>query len=109
MQHEELVASLFAHQRAALEWMRAASLDPVEGKLQCFGCGARVGALRWAGSQCSCGTWVCPAVQLYRSALDEIAPHALLAQLAPPAAGAIASAAAAAGPAEAASVQVPPE
>ena len=56
----------------ALQWMRAASLDPVEGKLLCFGCGARVGALRWAGSQCSCGTWVCPAVQLYRSCLDDI-------------------------------------
>jgi len=57
----------------ALQWMRSASLDPVEGKLLCFGCGARVGALRWAGSQCSCGTWVCPAVQLYRSCLDDIA------------------------------------
>ena len=91
----------------ALQWMRAASLDPVEGKLLCFGCGARVGALRWAGSQCSCGTWVCPAVQLYRSCLDDIVQQPFAQQLAPaaesntnPAAAAAEAAAAAAAAAE---------
>jgi hypothetical protein len=56
----------------ALQWMKAAAED-VEGKLTCphGSCGARLGMLRWAGGQCSCGTWVCPALQLNKSAIDE--------------------------------------
>ena len=54
-----------------LQWMKAAaSADPVEEKLVCYNCGTRVGALRWAGGQCSCGTWVCPAIVLYKKSLD---------------------------------------
>ena len=53
----------------ALEWMRGAS-EGVEGKLHCPHCTARVGTLRWAGAQCSCGTWVTPAVQIARKAVD---------------------------------------
>ena len=48
----------------------AASADPVEEKLVCYSCGTRVGALRWAGGQCSCGTWVCPAIVLYKKSVD---------------------------------------
>jgi hypothetical protein len=54
----------------ALKWMEEASSD-VEGKLLCYSCKARVGVIKWAGSQCSCGTWVTPAIQLYKKALDE--------------------------------------
>jgi hypothetical protein len=31
----------------------------------------RVGTLKWAGSQCSCGTWVTPALQVYKKVVDE--------------------------------------
>jgi hypothetical protein len=56
-----------------LQWMKeAASADPVEEKLICYSCGTRVGALRWAGGQCSCGTWVCPAIVLYKKSLDTV-------------------------------------
>ena len=53
----------------ALQWMRSAS-EGIEGKLHCPHCTARVGTLRWAGAQCSCGTWVTPAVQIARKAVD---------------------------------------
>ena len=57
-------------------WMAAVAGD-VEGKLTCPGvrsgarCGARLGTLRWAGGQCSCGSWVTPAIQLFKKSLDE--------------------------------------
>jgi hypothetical protein len=56
----------------ALQWMKAASED-IEGKLVCphGRCGQRLGMIRWAGGQCSCGTWVTPAIQLNKSAVDE--------------------------------------
>jgi hypothetical protein len=73
----------------ALQWMRSASAD-VEGKLVCYGCGARVGILKWQGSQCSCGTWVNPAIQLYKKALDErFVPRAAAAPAAAAAATAV--------------------
>jgi hypothetical protein len=37
----------------ALQWMEEASSD-VEGKLTCPKCATRLGAVRWAGGQCSC-------------------------------------------------------
>jgi len=59
------------------QWMAAAAgAAAAEGKLVCpgaggaGGCGARLGTLRWMGSQCSCGTWVTPAIQLSKKALD---------------------------------------
>jgi hypothetical protein len=45
------------------------ALVEAEGKLHCS-CGARVGSLAWAGSQCACGTWVVPAIQVVRSKVD---------------------------------------
>jgi len=33
-------------------------------------CAARLGSLSWSGAQCSCGTWVTPAVQVPRSKVD---------------------------------------
>jgi dual specificity phosphatase 12 len=53
----------------ALPWMSGASRD-VSNKLACPGCGARLGDLSWAGSQCSCGTWVTPAIQLQKKAVE---------------------------------------
>ncbi len=44
----------------------------IEIKIICPGirCRARLGTLRWTGSQCSCGTWVTPAFQFPLSKLD---------------------------------------
>lgn len=60
-----------------VQWMAAtAGAASAEGKLACpgpggaGGCGARLGVLKWMGSQCSCGTWVTPAIQLSKKALD---------------------------------------
>jgi dual specificity phosphatase 12 len=54
----------------AVQWMESASKD-IEGKLNCPGCGARLGTLAWAGSQCSCGSWVNPAIQIQKKAVEE--------------------------------------
>lgn len=54
----------------AVQWMKSASED-VEGKLCCPKCNTRLGMLKWAGSQCSCGTWVTPAIQVYKKSVDE--------------------------------------
>ncbi len=44
----------------------------IEVKIICprMRCRARLGTLRWTGSQCSCGTWVTPAFQFPLSKLD---------------------------------------
>jgi hypothetical protein len=53
-----------------LKWMEKTSAD-VEGKLLCPKCSNRVGVLKWAGNQCSCGSWVTPAIQIYKKSVDE--------------------------------------
>jgi len=46
-----------------------------EGKITCPKCDTKVGHWNWSGAQCSCGTWVCPAIQVPLSRVDEIVPH----------------------------------
>jgi len=43
-----------------------------EGKIVCTKCQSRLGLWNWAGSQCSCGVWVTPAICITRSKIDEI-------------------------------------
>ena len=52
-------------------WMAAslAAGGAVEGKLLCE-CGAKFGSFDWAGTQCSCGAWVTPAIQVPMSKVD---------------------------------------
>eukprot|EP00903_Cladosiphon_okamuranus_P016286 g15018.t1 len=52
-------------------WMKQ-QLGELEGKLSCpnKACGARLGSLKWTGAQCSCGSWVTPAIQFPRKNLD---------------------------------------
>ena len=54
-----------------LVWMSEAA-GCVEAKIYCPGkkCKARLGVLAWAGSQCSCGSWVTPAIQITKSKVD---------------------------------------
>lgn len=56
----------------SLQWMKDV-IGEVENKLTCPNkkCNARLGSLKWAGSQCSCGTWVSPAIQLNKTSCDE--------------------------------------
>jgi dual specificity phosphatase 12 len=53
-----------------LAWMGDTS--PGEGKFGCPHCNAKLGNWKWAGAQCSCGTWVTPAIQVPRSKVDVI-------------------------------------
>ena len=60
-----------------LPWMEdQVAMGGFEGKIVCPTprCGAKLGAWNWAGAQCSCGTWVTPALQLVMSKLDEVPP-----------------------------------
>lgn len=41
-----------------------------EGKLACPKCDTRFGTFVWAGSQCSCGFWCVPAIQIPKSKVD---------------------------------------
>jgi dual specificity phosphatase 12 len=45
-----------------------------EGKFSCSHCGTKLGTYNWSGAQCSCGTWVVPAIQIPKSRVDAIVP-----------------------------------
>jgi dual specificity phosphatase 12 len=54
-----------------LEWMGHDIRNGVaEGKLNCPKCDAKIGTWIWSGTQCSCGTWVVPAIQIPKSKVD---------------------------------------
>lgn len=52
-----------------LKWM--GNVDENEGKISCSKCQSRVGFWKWDGQQCSCGTWVTPAIQIAKNRVDE--------------------------------------
>jgi dual specificity phosphatase 12 len=56
-----------------LEWLSPSGQD-IEGKLACPKCASKIGHWKWAGAQCSCGTWVTPAIQIPASKVDTIQP-----------------------------------
>ena len=45
-----------------------------EGRFNCPTCDAKLGSTTWSGAQCSCGTWVVPAIQIPKSKVDAIVP-----------------------------------
>lgn len=55
-----------------LSWM--GECDGVEGKLHCPKCKTKVGHYSWTGAQCSCGTWVTPAIMIPLSKVDKMNP-----------------------------------
>ncbi|KAL7452474.1 hypothetical protein ACHAWC_004193 [Mediolabrus comicus] len=55
-----------------LPWMHGCS--EMEGKLHCPKCNTKVGHYCWTGAQCSCGTWVTPAILVPVSKVDEMKP-----------------------------------
>lgn len=52
-----------------LQWM--GNVDENEGKICCSKCQSRLGNWKWDGQQCSCGTWVTPALQIAKNRVDE--------------------------------------
>lgn len=46
-----------------------------EGKFTCPKCNSKLGLFRWHGNQCSCGTWVAPAIQIHSSKVDVLQPN----------------------------------
>ncbi len=56
-----------------LQWLSPSGQE-IEGKLTCPRCSHKIGHWRWAGAQCSCGTWVTPAIQIPSSKVDIVTP-----------------------------------
>src|SRR2546421_3913672 len=55
-----------------LSWMRRElEQGKLDGRLECPKCQTNVGKYAWQGMQCSCGSWVVPAVSLLRSKIDK--------------------------------------
>jgi dual specificity phosphatase 12 len=58
---------------AGLDWMGDVSCT--EGKFCCPKCETKLGSWNWSGAQCSCGTWVVPAIQIPRGKVDLVTPR----------------------------------
>lgn len=67
-----LCQSLFCSDEV-LQWL-SPSGEEIEGRLTCPRCSHKIGHWKWAGAQCSCGTWVTPAIQIPSSKVDVVAP-----------------------------------
>lgn len=65
-------SSLFL--KEGLNWMGNISTAG-EGKFSCPKCHTKLGHWKWAGAQCSCGTWVTPAIQVPISKVDNVNPY----------------------------------
>jgi hypothetical protein len=62
--------------QAAMDWMGGdIQSGAAEGKFTCDACDAKLGNWNWSGAQCSCGTWVVPAIQVPRSKVDVVPPR----------------------------------
>ena len=58
-----------------IDWMGEEIKHGVaEGKFNCPNCTAKIGTWIWSGTQCSCGTWVVPAIQVPKSKVDVVKP-----------------------------------
>jgi dual specificity phosphatase 12 len=60
--------------QGGLDWMGDDLSSVEEGKFNCHRCNAKLGVWHWSGAQCSCGTWVVPAVQIPRTRVDVVEP-----------------------------------
>jgi dual specificity phosphatase 12 len=58
---------------SGLDWM--GDVNATEGKFGCPKCETKLGSWNWSGAQCSCGSWVVPAIQIPRGKVDLVAPH----------------------------------
>ena len=64
--------SLFLHESAMEELSASLSMIDDDGKIACSNvkCQTRIGSFSWAGSQCSCGSWIAPSIQIVKSKVD---------------------------------------
>jgi dual specificity phosphatase 12 len=58
---------------SGLDWM--GDVSGTEGKFCCPKCETKLGNWNWSGAQCSCGTWVVPAIQIPFGKVDVVPPH----------------------------------
>ena len=65
-----------------LDWM--GDMSSFEGKIHCSKCKTKIGNWNWSGAQCSCGTWVTPAIQIPQSRVDTIDPTTHPSRIFPP-------------------------
>ena len=82
--------SFFLHD--VMDWMKSGSSGRSsssaavgdEGRIHCPKCDTKIGTLHWSGAQCSCGTWVVPAIQIPKSKVDLVPPQTQQGLLPPP-------------------------
>lgn len=57
-----------------LDWMQKVitNEEALEGRLDCYKCGNKVGGYNWKGGRCSCGKWMVPAIHLMKSRVVQI-------------------------------------
>mmetsp|Transcript_16129 Transcript_16129/g.25149 ORF Transcript_16129/g.25149 Transcript_16129/m.25149 type:complete len:400 (-) Transcript_16129:732-1931(-) len=53
---------------SGLDWM--GDMSAFEGRLDCPKCASKVGQWNWGGTQCSCGSWITPAIYFPMSKVD---------------------------------------
>jgi dual specificity phosphatase 12 len=84
-QSQEMCQSYFLQERLDFMMVPSRSLagdeaeetaigHAAEGKFGCPKCHTKMGSWHLYGAQCSCGTWVVPAIQIPQSKVDRIAP-----------------------------------
>ena len=57
-----ICTSIFTYQKP---WMNIKE-NTNTGCISCPKCNTTLGAYAWSGTQCSCGSWVCPAFQIHK-------------------------------------------
>ncbi|KAL3924698.1 MAG: hypothetical protein SGILL_000885 [Bacillariaceae sp.] len=74
---KNLCQSLFCDESVLPQFHTDNDAWETEGRLQCPNtrCRAKLGHWNWSGAQCSCGTWVVPAIQIPLSKVDPIMPQ----------------------------------
>jgi dual specificity phosphatase 12 len=72
---EQKCQSLFCDEDVLPLFHSNSDHSEIEGRLQCPHCNYKLGHWNWSGAQCSCGTWVVPAIQLTSSKVDIILPQ----------------------------------
>jgi len=58
--------------KEGISWM--GDMSEIEGRVACPRCDGKLGAWHWSGAQCSCGSWVVPAIHIPKSKVDEMNP-----------------------------------
>jgi dual specificity phosphatase 12 len=63
-------SSLFVDSAVLQQFVEQSGATETAGDVTCLGCGAHVGKYKWSGSQCSCGAWQTPSMQVLKCKVD---------------------------------------